>query len=155
MRSMRSLGAAVVLTSLCLVGVAAAATFGGGVTSKDVVKVSAILENPARYVGKTVVVEGTIVDVCAARGCWMDLAGDKPHQRMKIKVDDGVIVFPLESRGKKAQVQGRVEELKLTQEEAVQQARHQAEEAGRPFDPKVVQGAGTQYRIRATGAVIR
>lgn len=153
MRPNRSVVASAVFT-LFFGLTAAAATLGAGVTAKEVVKVSAILENPTPYVGKTVVVEGTIVDVCAARGCWIDLAGDKPHQKLRIKVDDGVIVFPMESRGKKARVQGKVEELKLTRDEALQQAKHHAEETGKPFDAKSAQGPLTQYRLRATGALL-
>lgn len=127
--------------------------YGAGVGSGKPEKVSAILENPASYVGKRVLVEGVIVDVCKARGCWMELSGDKPGQKLKIKVEDGVIVFPLEARGKKAVVAGTLEELKLNKEEAERQARHYAEETGKPFDPSKVK-AGSLYQVRATGASI-
>lgn len=127
--------------------------YGSGVGNGEVVKISSIYENPAKFVGKTLVVEGTIVEVCRARGCWMDIAGDKAGQTLKIKVEDGVIVFPLEGRGKKAKVQGILEELKLSKGEALEEARHRAKESGKPFNQADVR-EGVSYRIKATGAVI-
>lgn len=153
MKFPRAAVSGVLLTLVSGVG-ALAATFGGGVTSQEVTKVSAVVDNPSRYAGKVVVVEGTVVDVCAARGCWLELAGDKPHQKLRVTVDDGVIVFPMESRGKKARVQGTVEEFKLSKEEALEQAKHHARETGRAFDPKTVTGPATLLQLRATGAVI-
>ena len=69
--------------------------------------VSAILAQPADFVGKVVKVQGMIVDVCASRGCWLELGGDKAFETIRIKVQDGVIVFPLSARGKKAWAQDR------------------------------------------------
>lgn len=136
-----------------LPSLALAAVYGAGVGGGRVLSVSEVLDKPSEHVGKVVVVEGTIVDVCAARGCWLELAGDKPGQKLKIKVEDGVIVFPLEARGKKGKVQGKLQEMTLTKEQAVEAARHYAEETGKPYDPSRAQ-AGTVYRVRATGAVI-
>lgn len=136
-----------------LPAVTSARDYGAGVGPGTPEKVSTILDNPSNYVGKKILVEGVIVDVCKARGCWMELSGDKPGQKLKIKVEDGVIVFPLEARGKKAVVAGKLEELKLSREDAERQARHYAEETGKPFDPSKVK-AGSFYQIRATGASI-
>ena len=55
-------------------------------------KVSAIYESPGEYVGKDVKVEGMIIGVCERRGCWMELAGDREFEKIRIKVDDGVMV---------------------------------------------------------------
>lgn len=143
-----------VLLMLSLPLAAAAKDYGQGVGEGKVLKVSEILDNPPAYTGKKVIVEGMIVDVCRARGCWVDLAGDKPGQKLKIKVEDGVIVFPMEARGKRAKVQGTLEELKFTKEEALEAARHYAFETGSSFDPSKVK-EGVQYRIRATGAVVQ
>ena len=90
--------------------------YGSGVGSERAVSVSHVLANAGSLVGKMVVVEGVIVDVCQARGCWMDLAGEKPGERLKIKVEDGVIVFPMEARGKKALVRGVLEALNLSKD---------------------------------------
>ena len=49
-------------------------------------------------------IEGLVVEVCKARGCWMQLASDKEFQTMKIKVKDGVMVFPMSAKGKTAKM---------------------------------------------------
>ena len=154
---MRSVLLIAALTVLLLAGLPGHAeqTYGSRVTLGQTTKVSDILGTPGPYVGKKVLVEGMVVEVCAKRGCWLELASDKAHQQMKIKVDDGVIVFPMSARGKTALVEGVVEELTLSKQEALEQARHYAQESGKPFDPASVKGPTTEYRIKATGAVIR
>lgn len=71
-------------------------------------KVSEILDAPENFVGKKVQIEGTIVNVCEKRGCWIEIASDKEYQTIKVKVNDGEIVFPMEVKGKNAVVEGEV-----------------------------------------------
>jgi hypothetical protein len=132
----------------------AATTYGSGVTLDQVTPVSTIFEKPGAYVGKTMAVEGLIVDVCGKRGCWMELASDKPFEKIRIKVTDGEIVFPLTARGLNARVQGKLQEIKMSKEQAMAYEQHKAEESGKKFDPASVTGPRTLYQIRATGAVI-
>lgn len=80
--------------------------YGEAITSTEKVNVSDILENPKNYEGKKVLVEGTILNVCAKRGCWIELASDKEFESIRVKVEDGVIVFPMEAKGKTALVEG-------------------------------------------------
>lgn len=129
--------------------------YGNGVTEKEVTMISTILDDAGKYVGKTVAVEGTIVDVCPKRGCWMDLASDKAFQKIRIKVTDGEIVFPLDAKGKKARAQGVVEAIEMSREDAIKYYEHLAEEKGEKFDPSTVNGPVTLYRIKGTGATIQ
>lgn len=130
-------------------------TYGEPLTLTELTPVSAILEDPQAYLGKRVLVKGMVVAVCEMKGCWMDIASDRAFEKIQIKVDDGVIVFPLTARGHEALVEGVVEELQLTYEQALEQARHQAEEHGEEFDPSSVpEGPQTIYRIRGLGAVV-
>ena len=129
--------------------------YGEALTLTEVTPVSAILDAPDRYLGERVLLEGMVVEVCESRGCWMDIASDREFEKIQIKVDDGVIVFPLSARGKDAVVEGVVEELQLTHEQALEEARHKAEEHGTEFDPaSVPEGPQTIYRIRGLGAVV-
>jgi hypothetical protein len=121
---------------------------------KDVTPVSEINENPDKYVGQRVQVEGLIINVCAKRGCWMDIASDLPFEKIQIKVIDGEIVFPLEAKGKMARVEGIAEELKLTKEQAIKMGTHRAEEQGTAFDPASITGPVSYYRIQGLGAEI-
>ncbi len=117
---------------------AAAKTYGNGVQTRDATAVSAILDNPDAFIGKTVRVEGLILEVCAKRGCWVYVAGDRPGEKIQVKVTDGEIVFPMSASGRMAVVEGVVEELKLSREQMLEYMRHLAEEKGQPFDPATV-----------------
>lgn len=151
----RTICAASLAAILALPLAAPAATeYGQPVTVEETTKVSEILDDPEKYVGKDVKVEGMIVEVCAARGCWMEIASDRQYEKIRIKVDDGVIVFPLSARGRGALVQGKVEAVSMGAEEAKKFYAHQAEEMGRAFDPSTVTGPVKLYQVRATGAVI-
>lgn len=129
-------------------------TYGQPVSLTETTAISDILDNPSFYVGESVLVEGTIVEVCTSMGCWMDIASDREFEKIQIKVDDGVIVFPVSARGKTALVEGTVEELDQTAEQAKAHAKEVAEEKGVAFDSTAVFEAGTIYRIRGLGAVI-
>ncbi|MBT3448765.1 MAG: DUF4920 domain-containing protein [Bacteroidetes Order II. Incertae sedis bacterium] len=129
-------------------------TYGEALTLTDVTPVSLILDNPNDFVGETVLVEGMVVGVCENKGCWLDIASDRDYEKIQVKVDDGVIVFPMTARGHKALVQGNVEELQLTAEQAFERAKHYAEEQGMAFDSTATFGPETVYRIRGLGAVI-
>ena len=82
--------------------------YGSEITIKQKTKISIILADAESFVGKKVLVEGTVVGVCAKRGCWINLSSDKEFEQIRIKVKDGEIVFPMEAKGKTALVEGEV-----------------------------------------------
>jgi hypothetical protein len=131
-----------------------AKSFGSGVTLAEETMISAILDHPENYVGKKVKVSGLVVDVCSKRGCWIYLAGNRDFEKIRIKVTDGEIVFPMEARGKTAVVEGVVESMELTREEVVARSKHHADETGTPFDPATVTSGESVLRIRGLGAEI-
>ena len=69
-------------------------------------------------------------------------------------MDDGVIVFPMEARGKRGTVEGIVEKFVLTREQVIRQRQHHAEEQGESFDPASVTSGETIYQLRGLGAEI-
>lgn len=129
-------------------------SYGEPLTLTSLTHVSVILERPDDFVGERVLVEGVVADVCDRQGCWMDIIGDGEGETIQVKVDDGVIVFPQGAMGHRARVEGVVERIDRTGEEAEAAARHRAEERGVEFDPATVAGPETVYRIKATGALI-
>lgn len=129
--------------------------YGKAVSLKETTKVSAILADPDRYDGKKVRVEGVVVDVCKKRGCWIRLGSDKEFENIQFKVEDGVIVFPMDAKGKNAVAEGIVEVTKLTREELIEQGKHHAEETGEEFDPSTIKGPKIIVRIMGEGAVIK
>jgi len=144
-----------VVVSIVLVAVPAlAATYGKKLSDKPPVKISELIEHPDDYLGKVVKVEGIVTEVCEMRGCWMSIAGDKEFETLRFKVEDGVIVIPLTARGKKAVAEGTFTKVELTKEQALEHAKHMAEEQGREFDPSSVTGPTVTYQLQGIGAVI-
>ena len=128
--------------------------YGDRPTLTDTTAVSAILADPDTFVGQRVLVAGLVVDVCEKRGCWLALGGDREHETLRVKVEDGVIVFPMSARGHRAVVEGVMERVVLSAEEAREQARMHAEEQGVPFDSTAAIGPTTSYQLKGTGAII-
>lgn len=129
-------------------------TYGEGITQTEIVPIAQIVADPMSFEGKTVRVEGLVLDVCAKRGCWFDIAGEKPGEKLRFKVDDGVMVFPVEVEGDHAVAQGVIVVEELSLEQTRERLQHHAEEVGEEFDPERVTAGETLFRLQGTGAVI-
>ncbi len=145
----------ITLLLICAIAFAAPKNYGKKLTVKEKTKVSDILANPEKYDGKKVLVEGTVVDVCKKRGCWIKVASDKEFESIRFKVDDGVIVFPLRAKGKTALAEGVVSVKTFTKEELIKQGEEHAKEEGAKFDSSTVTGPKTVVQIKGEGAVIK
>ncbi len=130
--------------------------YGDGVKLEEATPIAKIMADPDAFVGKTVRVEGGVLDVCPKKGCWIEV-GDE-GESIRIKVDDGVIVFPAEAQGKIAAAQGEVEAIEMTREKYVGWLAHLAEEKGETFDAASADlgdGPFRIIRIKGTGATIQ
>ncbi len=128
-------------------------TYGDGVDVAEATPIVEILADPDAYIGKTVRVEGQVLDVCPKKGCWIEVGDEDDH--IRVKVDDGVIVFPAEATGRIAAAQGEVEAIEMTREKYLGWLEHLAEEKGEPFDAAaadVGDGPFRIIRIKGTGA---
>lgn len=128
--------------------------FGAGVQAGDTVSVADLLASPELYVDKVVRVEGTVAGVCPRAGCWMDLKSADGSREVRVKVEDGVIVFPASIHGKHAVAEGTFRKITLTRDQGIAYAKHQAEELGKAFDPERDPIPSLIYRIDGTGAVV-
>lgn len=128
--------------------------YGQPLTLNETTNISDILNNPDTYDGKRVLVEGQITDVCEMMGCWIMIQGDDPAMSMRFKVEDGVIEFPMEVKGKKARAEGIVSVKMLTVEEQITQGQHHAEETGATFDETTITGPKKQIQLNGEGAII-
>ena len=127
--------------------------YGEPLTLSEITDVSTILASPDEWVGRRVLIEGEVREVCEMMGCWMDIQAK--DELIQVKVADGVIVFPISARGRTALVEGTVEALALSAEQAMAEAQHRAEEQGEVFDPAATYAPQTIYRIQGIGALIR
>lgn len=150
----------VALAAVLAAGTAAAAekgtSYGAGVTLATPVAIAELLANPGTYLGADVRVDGVVTGVCERRGCWIQVTDPELGKGVRIKVEDGVIVFPPSAMGRKASAQGVFEALPGTAEQ------HHHDHAGHE-DAKgetahncasQEQAAPTRYQIRGTGAVV-
>jgi hypothetical protein len=128
--------------------------YGEKPTLTDTTAVATVLANAESMVGQKVLVAGTVVDVCQERGCWLALGSEEGGATLRVKVEDGVIIFPMSARGHQAVVEGVVEKIDLTAEQAREQAMKHAKEKGEPFDSTAVFQAKTSYQLRGLGAII-
>lgn len=105
--------AGVILLVLALIGFSLIPTktpsvyrFGEPISLSAGTEIAEILRHPARLEGKTVRVEGKVVNACPLNCCWFEV-GDGP---LRILIDGGKS-FPIRKNilGKWAVVQGRVE----------------------------------------------
>ncbi len=131
--------------------------YGKPLTLTEQTSISKILADPHAFHGKRVQVEGTIVEVCEERGCWINIASDKPFEKIRFKVDDGVIVFPLDAKGKRAIAEGVVQVSHLTKEQAQAQARELHKERGTlaKFDSTKYLKDVTDVQIKGEGARVQ
>ncbi len=137
--------------ALCM---AASNPLGKPLTLNQQTPIADLAAKPADYVGKTVQVKGKVSEVCQKAGCWMILVDAQTKATVRIKVKDGEITFPKDSIGKTAVAEGRFAKIELTKEQAIAQAKHEAEENKKPFNPASITGPKTIYQIQGTGAVI-
>jgi hypothetical protein len=121
---------------------------GDGVTVKEATPIAALIARPKDFVGKTIRVDGVATGVCTAMGCWMAVApsDDPKGATVRLKVEDGVIVFPISAKGKQVTAQGVFEAIGGSDA-------HAAEAAGE--HAKADSTASKAYQIKATGAIIR
>jgi len=149
---MRFLAAALLLASGTML---ADQKLGKPLTLDTITPLAEIEAHPGKYLGSNVQVRGRASEVCLAMGCWMTIVDPIGERTIRVKVNDGEIVFPKSAVGKLATVEGKLTKLELTREQAIVQARHEAEEQGRKFDPKSIKKGVTLYMIEGAGAVIR
>ncbi|HYN23265.1 MAG TPA: DUF4920 domain-containing protein [Thermoanaerobaculia bacterium] len=143
------------ISALAAVPAVRGSEYGSGVAVAEVTPIAKILADPDSYVGKTVRIEGKVLDVCPMKGCWMELAGESGKESLKVKVDDGVIVFPVTAKGKLAVAEGTVEAIPMSRESYIGWLEHLAEERGETFDASAVgDGPFRILQLKGTGARI-
>lgn len=149
--------AAMLITTLATVGLAGQAmTVGESLTPDlEITSIETILADPDAWAGKRVKVEGEVTGVCAKQGCWMDLTS-AADVTLRVKVDDGVIVFPQDAVGRQAIAEGKVEIVDLERDKYEAWLVHVAEEENREFDPAEVGEAPYRLvRLRGLGSEIQ
>jgi hypothetical protein len=146
---------AALVASVGVAGETATVQYGEALSEGlEVTPIETILADPDSWAGQRVKIAGEVSGVCTKQGCWMDLTS-ADDATLRVKVDDGVIVFPQEALGNLAEAEGEVEILDMELEKYQAWLEHVAEEEGREFNPEEV--GEPPYRIvrlRGLGAEI-
>jgi hypothetical protein len=149
---------------------------GAGVSLKEATPIASVVMKPEEFVGKTIRIDGIATAVCEEMGCWMSVAADNDPEgkTVRLKVEDGVIVFPVTAKGKQVSAEGVFEEVTPEAAKAAA-AEHAAHHPQATPDPKAkpdahaahaapatphagehnAAHAAKTYQIKATGAVIK
>lgn len=124
-----------------------------GMKLKDFTPISDILAAPEKFEGKRVLVKGPAVGVCESRGCWVKLRSEKSaKQALRVKVEDGEIVFPMTVMGNEVQAEGIVEKTIYPIEVVRDAYKRQAEAKGEKFDPESVKEPLVVWQLKGLGA---
>jgi len=142
-----------ILALACAALLLAETRLGQPLTLREPLTVDQLMATPANYAGQTVQVKGKVTEVCQMAGCWMQLAGTGKNA-VRVKVNDGDIVFPRTSVGKMAVAEGMLKKIEMTKEQATARAKHEAEERGVKFNAASVKSGSTIYQIQGAGALI-
>src|SRR4051812_21803418 len=79
---------------------------GATIGKAEKVALDKALLDPAKFAGKTVLVEGVIVRSCKMEGCWAEMASKKDAPSVRVKMKDHAFFIPLESAGATARAEG-------------------------------------------------
>src|SRR5690349_15231218 len=133
-------------------------SYGTGVTLTETTSIREILARPDDFVGKKVRIEGPVLDVCPMKGCWMELGAASKEggpASLRIKVEDGVIAYPVTAKGKLAVAEGTVGALRMPRTQDVDGLAPGAVERGGKVDPASVgEGPFGILQLRSPGARI-
>jgi hypothetical protein len=111
------------------------------------------LAEPEKYAGKYVRLCGQVDSVCAAKGCWLRLAGPGEGETLFVKFTCPVSgrLVPMEAAGHRAVVEGTFEVSEISEEVA----RHYAQDRKAPAEEiaKIV-GPQKQIALKSPGALV-
>ena len=139
------------LVAVASVALAAQEKLGAGVVIDQPTPIADIVKNPEAFVGKTLRIDGTATAVCQEMGCWMAVSESikEGAATVRLKVEDGVIVFPVSAKGKAVSAQGTFERIKTDDVEGNEAASEHAKHDSKP------EAATAKYQLKATGAIVK
>lgn len=84
----------------------------------------------------------------------MEIASDRETETIRVKVQDGAIVFPMELMGERVRAEGVFTANQLDLETTKKVCEHNAKKAGQEFNPSSVTSCLTLYQISGMGAIL-
>ena len=124
---------------------------GAPIGTAKKVELAKALDDPSKYAGKTVRVEGVIVRSCKMEGCWAELAPTADGKSVRVKMKDHAFFIPLSSAGAFARAEG-IFTVKVLSKAEVD---HMIEEDGAKFETRNADGTVNEISFEATGIELK
>lgn len=120
---------------------------GETLTTTAALSVSDCMAQAKELSGKAVKVEGTVQQVCAAKGCWWTMQGETPEQSIRITAKGYGFFVPRDAKGKKAVAEGVIEVKELSDAEAEHLAGESTDPNAKPVKVEIrLEAAGLEMR---------
>ena len=81
-------------------------THGAMIGDSPMVNLADALQDVDAYSGKSVILEGTVVKACPAKGCWMELVPNGAARGIRVTFKDYGFFVPTDSSGRSAKLEG-------------------------------------------------
>ncbi len=128
--------------------------YGQSLTDINVIRIAQLTASPEKYLNTRVKIAGVVDDVCPMKGCWVEVLEAQSQSKMRVKVRDGEVVFPVQAKGQHIVAEGILRKIELSKRKAVAYLKHEAEEKGQAFDAATVTGPMVIYQLEGLAAVI-
>ena len=131
--------------------------YGNFSSAEKIQNIVYLISNKDVFINKEVKVRGLVNEVCPMRGCWLEVMDENGIDKLRIKVTDGDIVFPLSAKGRNIEAEGQFSILTLNKQQAKNWKKHLAAEKGIEIDTSEIilsQDDYFEYRLNTTGAKI-
>lgn len=124
---------------------------GAPITASMSVSLNKVIEDPTKFAGKTILVEGVVVRSCKTEGCWAEVAQDKDSKSVRVKMKDHSFFIPLQADGSWARVEGVIQVKTLSKAEVD----HMINDDGAKFPSRNTDGSVTELSFEATGIELK
>ena len=114
------------LLVLLISGMNAQSFFGEKIDNSNLEPMEDVYSQLKKKETVTTKIEGTIVDVCSVKGCWMNVTDDNGHEFF-VKFKDYGFFMPKDAAGQKVIMQG----MAYLEQVTVKELQHYAEDAGK------------------------
>jgi len=131
--------------------------YGNFSSAEKIQNIVDLISNKDVFINKEVKIRGLVNEVCPMRGCWLEVVDENGIDKLRIKVTDGDIVFPLSAKGRSIEAEGQFSILTLNKQQAKNWKKHLAVEKGIEIDTSEIilsQNDYFEYRLNTTGAKI-
>ena len=154
----RRIAHGLMIASLMVVAIAAYAgetqQFGGELTDAKIVDLAEVMDNAESYVDQNIKITGSVEAVCPRKGCWVEVEKPEANVSIRVKVEDDVVVFPAEAKGKSIVAEGILRKIELSEKQSRAWLKHAAKERGEEFDETAAVEPMILYQIEGLAAEI-